>query len=127
MTTFVSNIVAIFITFPPIFMIVLYYIFKWLYQHKKRAFHLSVEVSSLVFVLANLVILDYMFDFSYGWLIIIGLLTLFIVFLVTQWKLVGDVLIKRLTKLYLRSLWLMGVIGYIVLVTLSIILSVQGA
>lgn len=88
---------------------------------------MSVEVSSLVFILANLVILNHMFAFSYGWLIVIGLLTLFIIFLVTQWKLVGDVLIKRLTKLYLRSLWLIGVIGYIVLVTLSIILSVQGA
>ncbi|GEM03517.1 hypothetical protein HMI01_05050 [Halolactibacillus miurensis] len=127
MTAFISNIAAIFITFPPVFMIVFYYIFKWMYRHKKRAFHLSVEVSSLVFILANMVILNHMFDFSYSWLVLIGLLTLFMIFLVTQWKLVGDVLIKRLTKLYLRSLWLIGVISYIVLVTLSIILNVQGA
>lgn len=127
MTAFFSNIVAIFITFPPLSMLVFYYFFKLIHHHKKRAFHLSVEASSVVFILANLAILSYAFDFSYSWLVFIGLLILFIAFLVTQWKLVGDVLIKRLTKLYLRSLWLIGVVAYIVLVTLSIVFNIQAS
>lgn len=121
MTEALATIVAVLISFPPVVLIATYYIMKRVHHQKKKAIHQGIELSSVFFLIANVIILQesyHLFELLYLWM---GLIFLFILLMVIQWRMVGDIYFRRLIKLYLRSLFLIQFPAYLVLFILSVI------
>lgn len=116
MHQFIAGVIGLLLTFPPLVFILTYYLSHLIYRIKKKAFHQAMEFSSLFFLIGNLFILVLNYDFDYLGFVLLFLILLFLVFIIVQWRLLGDIIIKRLTKLYLRTLFLLNVLTYFILV-----------
>ncbi|OEH93941.1 DUF3397 domain-containing protein [Bacillus solimangrovi] len=110
-----SNVVALFMTAPLLALIIIYWITVKVTQNKKKAFHLSVEIGAVVFIFAVHFLITVIWDVSILW--IIGLLLIGLAMLIglVQFKVRGDLEVKRVRKVMMRLNFLLFFFAYIVL------------
>ncbi|MCZ0704526.1 hypothetical protein J2T56_003054 [Natronobacillus azotifigens] len=112
-----AYLLGIMVTFPLLVTLLLYYLFKKSTGNKKYAVHASMQYSACFYLLSFFVIVDQTFGSSYiGWTIVI-LLTLLLFFIIIQWKLIGDIIFKRVWQLFLRTIFfLFFIINFLIII-----------
>ncbi|WP_117169812.1 DUF3397 domain-containing protein [Paraliobacillus sediminis] len=122
MSHLIAYIVAIFITFPIVVTVGLYYILKRIYKHPKKALHRSIAYSTLFYIISVMIMLDHLFQSSYIGSIILFLLVVLMSFVILQWKFTHEIIFKHAFKLFWRSMFLCFFVAYVLLGITGIIL-----
>ncbi|MBM7540468.1 DUF3397 family protein [Amphibacillus cookii] len=121
----IAYLIALAITFPFVITLTLYYGVKYFVKNKKRAIHLSMEYSAIFYVIATVYIFQETFNQQIIGVLILTLLITLLLFIILQWMLIGDIIIKRVWQLYLRTLFLIFFPLNITVIILTILLSLK--
>jgi len=120
MVNFFSYIIAFFITVPVIATWLMYFILvKWNWP-KLKAFHQAVNWTTLLYIIAVLILFWLNFRINLMGVIIIFFLSALAVIIFMQWKLNMEVLLSRALKLLWRFLFLLFGLLYICLLIYDI-------
>ncbi|WP_017471790.1 DUF3397 family protein [Amphibacillus jilinensis] len=121
----IAYLIALVITFPFMITLTLYYVVKYFSKNKKKAIQLSMEYSAIFYVIATVYIFQETFNQQIIGVLILTLLITLLLFIILQWMLIGDIIIKRVRQLYLRTLFLIFFSLNITVIILAILLSVK--
>ncbi|GAB3793523.1 DUF3397 domain-containing protein [Virgibacillus kimchii] len=107
MVDIISYIIAFFITVPAIATWLVYFILlKWNWP-KLKAFHQAVNWTTLLYIIAVLILIYLNFNMNLTGIFIILFLTSLAVIIFIQWKMNMEVLLSKAIKLLWRTLFLL--------------------
>lgn len=112
---YLAYLVAISITFPIVVTVGLYYIFKRVYKHRKKALHRSIAYSTLFYIISVMIMLHHLFQSSYIGSVTLFLLVVLMSFVILQWKFTNEIIFTRAFKLFWRSMFLFFFIAHLLL------------
>lgn len=111
-----SNIRLILIFCPIIVSILIYYVSKFLFKHERRAFHFTVSWTTIFYIIAVVILIQYMFSIDLTGIVSIILLMTISIILIVQWKTRTEVILKNGLKLLWRFSFLIFIPSYIGLI-----------
>ncbi|GGA83838.1 DUF3397 domain-containing protein [Ornithinibacillus halotolerans] len=114
-------VIAFMVSFPILITIGLYYAFKFIYQNKIKAFHQSVNWTTLLYILAVHTVLADLFNHSFILYIVVLLLLILTIVVIVQWKKYIDVDLYKAIKFLWRISFLIFFLLYIALVFYGIV------
>lgn len=116
-----TQLLLFFIAFPVVSTILLYSISTFLYKHRWKAIHLSVQGSAIFYVIAVILLLEKLIQISIiGYALIFIILVLAII-LIIQWKTKTEVVLKDGLKVLTRICFLLFGVIYVLLISYEII------
>lgn len=114
------NLLAIFIativTIPILAIFIVYWIARFVTQNKKKSFHISVDISTLFFILAVHFLIIVIWGKSLLWIILLLLILIATVFVFLQWKINNEIIFKKVWKGFWRFNFLLFTLSYFSLV-----------
>lgn len=124
MLDIVLFIVASIITIPILVTILLYFLFKYLYQNPIKAFHQSINWTTILYIISVNVILTNIFGGFYVGYCIGFLLCILTILIIVQWKKNTEIDYHRAFKLLWRLSFLVFFVLYTGLVAYGIVRSI---
>lgn len=118
------NIFAFFITFPIFATLLVYWLAVKLYRYKLQAIHAVVNWTTALYIIADVMFIDFIFMWEVGGIILIGLIILLAFIIIMQWRRQNEVLFLKAFKLLWRISFLVFLMVYIILVILGMINSI---
>lgn len=97
-----ANAKLILMICPPIISIVIYYISKFIFKHKRRSFHLMISLTTIFYVFATVIFIEDVFSIELYGIIPIVLLVMLSIILILQWKNRTEVILKNGLKVLWR-------------------------
>jgi hypothetical protein len=120
----ISGAVATIITMPFIGLFLIYIVCKSFVSNKKRSMMLTIDISTILFIIAVHFLVLVIVGKSYLWLIIIVLLSIGMMFVVLHWKIKQEIDTAKVFKGFWRFTFLLFVLSYFVLVVVGLIQSI---
>ena len=120
MSKIVAYLIAFLVTFPFIVTILTYFILTYFIKYRKKVVHKCMEYTAVVHLISTITIFNVIFQINILGSIAIFLLLVLFSFILIQWKLIRDIKIKRIWKLYLRFIFLLFFISNVVLTCFAI-------
>ncbi|SDB87479.1 Protein of unknown function [Pelagirhabdus alkalitolerans] len=120
MSYIMAYVLGIMVTFPLLVTIITYLLFHHFTHSKKKSLHRSMEYSALFYLLSSILIFNETFNVSIIGPLTTLLLVLLFMFVIIQWRLIDDIIISRVVRIYLRALFLVFFIAHFVMVMLAI-------
>ncbi|WP_174613152.1 DUF3397 domain-containing protein [Virgibacillus ihumii] len=120
MLNIIVYVIGLMITVPVAVTLIVYVIGVKVYRQKWKAIHKAVSWTTLLYIIAVLVMLQQIFDSSFIGIWVIVLLSIFTVIAVVHWKLYTEVVFYKVFKIFWRVCFLLFVLLYIVLVVIGI-------
>lgn len=115
MVNYLGFIIAFLITFPFIPTLFVYKISEKAVNHKLRAFHIAINGTTILYILATIQMLNMMFEYQFIGIVIGLVLLLLTVIIVWQWKTKTEILIDKAFKILWRLCFLIFLFSYIIL------------
>ncbi|MCT2538069.1 DUF3397 domain-containing protein [Aquibacillus koreensis] len=126
MITIISNVIGAVVTFPFITTVLLYFIAIKMFKNKWRAIHFAVNYTTILYIFAVGIILHTIFGDHYLGIIVIFILLFLSIAIVIQWKRSGEVIFRKVFKVYWRFLFIVFFIGSFVLMIVGLSVSIMG-
>lgn len=120
MSKIVAYLIAFLVTFPFIVTTLTYFILTYFIKYRKKVVHKCMEYTAVVHLISTVTIFNVIFQINILGPIAIFLLLVLFSFILIQWKLIRDIKIKRIWKLYLRFIFLLFFISNVVLTCFAI-------
>ena len=120
MSKIVAYLIAFLVTFPFIVTTLTYFILTYFIKYRKKIVHKCMEYTAVVHLISTITIFNVIFQINILGSIAIFLLLVLFSFILIQWKLIRDIKIKRIWKLYLRFIFLLFFISNVVLTCFAI-------
>lgn len=120
MSKIVAYLIAFLVTFPFIVTTLTYFILTYFIKYRKKVVHKCMEYTAVVHLISTVTIFNVIFQINILGSIAIFLLLVLFSFILIQWKLIRDIKIKRIWKLYLRFIFLLFFISNVVLTCFAI-------
>ena len=120
MSKIVAYLIAFLVTFPFIVTTLTYFILTYFIKYRKKVVHKCMEYTAVVHLISTITIFNVIFQINILGSIAIFLLLVLFSFILIQWKLIRDIKIKRIWKLYLRFIFLLFFISNVVLTCFAI-------
>lgn len=108
-----SEIILLLVISPPIISIIAYYMNKLFFKHKRRAFHFTISWTTIFYIIAVIVLIDYIFSFNLTGIMSVILLVILSIILIIQWKTRTEVILSNGLKLLWRFSFLIFIPIYI--------------
>lgn len=124
MGNFFATVFATFVTVPIIGYFVVFVIAKQITKKHRKAVHIALDATTLLFILSVHYLIVTIWDFSLFWLILIIMITLAIFSLLLQYKLNEEVDLRKVFRGFWRFNFLFFFSTYIILLCVGIFLSV---
>lgn len=121
MGNYIGMIIAFLITFPFLSTIFVYVASNKVVQHQLRAFHISINWTTILYILSTNMMLNNIFGQQFIGITIGAILFLLAMIIIWQWKTRTEVLLSRAIKIMWRLCFLFFLSTYIVLVVYGII------
>ncbi|MFB1051922.1 DUF3397 domain-containing protein [Paraliobacillus sp. JSM ZJ581] len=115
---------AMIVTFPWLATISLYIIIKLMYKNTKRALHLSVAYSTLLYIVSVMIMLQQLFNHSFFGLIIILLLSGLMCSIIIQWRLTDEIILKKAWRIFWRASFVFFLFCHLILSIIGIIITI---
>ena len=124
MINFISMIIACLITFPFVPTLLIYKVSKKIVRHKLHALHLAINWTTILYILATIIMLNNIFEQQVIG-IILGLILLFLaIIIIWQWKTKTEVLFSRAIKILWRLCFLIFLVAYMMIATYGIVIRI---
>lgn len=121
---FLTYILAFFITVPIIFTILIYIIVRKISRSSKKAVHKSVNYSTIMYIIAVILLVQNIFDKSILGIVLIFMLIVLAILVFFQWKNNMDVQFKKAIKILWKICFLVFMILYVCLIPVGIIMQI---
>lgn len=125
MVDFFATFVATMVTIPILAVIIIYWVARFVTKNKKRAFHLSVDLSTIFFIIAVHFLIVVIWEKSFLWLLLILLLLIAMVFVFLQWKFNNEIVFRKVWKGFWRFTFLLFSFSYFLLLIFGLILRLK--
>ncbi|WP_067838864.1 DUF3397 family protein [Amphibacillus sediminis] len=125
MIQILTYLLAVSVTFPIIVTLIIYGVRKMITGNNKRAIHESMQFSAIFYLILFFIMFEQTFHFSIIGPVTLVLLIVFLILIIFQWKLVGDILIRRVCQLYWRALFLILFFINLIVGTIAIVLKLN--
>ncbi|MBG9814804.1 DUF3397 domain-containing protein [Priestia endophytica] len=110
-----SAILATLITLPLVAFILFYAVLRKVLGSNRRAFHLSIDITTVILIFSVYCLSAVIWEGSHLWLILLILLTIAALTTLLQWKKTKDVQFKRVLKGFWRVSFLLFFIAHLAL------------
>lgn len=124
MINYMSIIIAIMITYPIIPTWLVYKIANKLVKQKWRALHITINWTTILYILATIVMLHILFEQYFIGIILGFILLLLAVIIIWQWKTRTEVLFKKAIKILWRLCFVIFLFTYFILAFYGIVIRV---
>lgn len=121
MLDIVIYLIGLIITVPIVVTWIVYFIGVKMHGHKWTALHKAVNWTTLLYIIAVLVLLQQILGNSFFGIFIILLPSIFTFITIIQWKLKTEVVFRKVFKIFWRICFLMFALLYCLLVFIGII------
>ncbi|WP_066289425.1 DUF3397 domain-containing protein [Bacillus sp. FJAT-29937] len=126
MVSFLSLVIATFITIPLLGYFLVFIICKQVTRQHKQSVHMALDVSTFLFIISVHYLILAIWEQSFLWVIFLSLLVLAIIFVLLHWKIKHEINLPLVFKGFWRFNFLVFFIAYIVLMVIGLIQSVSG-
>src|SRR5699024_2379977 len=106
---------------PMVVMILFYQTNYWIYKHKWRAIHFTVQASSIFYVISVIYMLERWLPFMITRYIVIDIMLMISIILIRQWRKKKEVVLSKALKFMARILFLVCFILYLTLIVIEIV------
>lgn len=117
----VVNIIAFLISAPIIATILLYFIVSKIMKHQQKAFHIAVNWTTILYIIASFIIIHIVFDQYFISIFLVALLLLLTAIVVIQWRTKTEINFKKVFKIFWRFCFIIFFVLYVILVCIGII------
>lgn len=121
MVDFIIYFIAFFITIPIVATWIVYKISLKLFGHKWRAIHIAVNWTTILYMIAVLILLSNMFDQQFIGIMLVLLLSMLGGIIILQWRMSTEVVLSKALKTLWRLCFLIFLFLYICLLLIGII------
>ncbi|MEH7122967.1 DUF3397 domain-containing protein [Bacillus sp. JJ1532] len=126
MISFLSSVIAIFVTIPLLGYFLVFIICKQVTRQHKKSVHMALDVSTFLFIISVHFLILAIWEQSFLWIIFLSLLVLAIIFVLLHWKIKHEINLLLVFKGFWRFNFLVFFTAYIVLTVIGLIQSVSG-
>src|SRR5690606_24154930 len=124
---FIVNIIAFFITIPVIFTLFVYlFVLKIRRLSAKQALHKAVNWSTVLYIIAVALIVQYLFELSVAGFILIFILAILTIVILLQWKNNTDIQFVKAVKLLWKICFLLFLFLYLCLIVVGLGMHIVG-
>ncbi|HHY74516.1 MAG TPA: DUF3397 domain-containing protein [Bacillus bacterium] len=116
MVNLFATFVATIVTIPILVIFIVYWIARFLTKNNKKSLHISVDVSTLFFIIAVHYLISVIWGKSFLWIILLLLIFIAAVFVFLQWKINNEIIFKKVWKGFWRFSFLLFFFSYFSLV-----------
>ncbi|WP_042223866.1 DUF3397 family protein [Oceanobacillus manasiensis] len=92
-----------------------------LYKQKRRAFHVAVNISTPLYIIATVLLISHLFGMNVTGVVVIVLLGMMMIIMFLQWKYNMEVILGRALKLLCRICFLLFSFLYLLLIVYGLI------
>lgn len=117
----IINFFAFVITIPIIATLLIYLFSKRIVRHKGKALHLAINVTTVLYIIASMMLLHIIFGHYFIGIILVFFMVILSIIIVFQWKTTTEILLVRAIKIGWRICFLTFFILYICLMMYGII------
>ena len=116
MVNLFATIMATIITIPVIVIFIVYWIVRFITKSNKKSLHISVDISTLFFIMAVHYLIIVIWGKSLLWIILLLLIFVAAVFVFLQWKINNEIIFKKVWKGFWRFSFLLFSLSYFSLI-----------
>lgn len=124
MVDYISILIALLIICPIIPTWLVYAIVNRIVQHKTRALHFAVNWTTILYILATVMILNMMFERQFIGIVTCLILFVLAIIMIWQWRAKTEVLFGRAVKILWRICFLIFLSSYSILVVYGIAIKI---
>lgn len=124
MEDYIVYLIATLIMVPIIATWLIYKIAFKIFNHKQKAFHISINWTTVLYIIAVSMLSNILFDQDFIGIILIILLSLLSILIIIQWKTTENIILLRAFKILWRLCFVSFFILYIGLILTGIIMQV---
>ena len=117
----IINFIAFMITIPIIATLLVYLLSKKMVRHKGKAFHLAVNLTTILYIFASIILLYIIFESYFIGIILVCFIGTLAIIITFQWRTTTEIIFIRAIKISWRICFLAFFIMYICLVVYGII------
>jgi CDP-diglyceride synthetase len=115
LSSIISAVMTIFFMVPLLGFIIIYFLYKMITKNSLKSFHVALDLSTVLFILAVHFLTMTIWGESFFWLIAILLIIIAMVFVVVHWKVKGEIVLNKVFKGFWRFNFLIFFLAYITL------------
>jgi CDP-diglyceride synthetase len=115
LSSIISAVMTIFLMVPLLGFIIIYFLYKMITKNSLKSFHVALDLSTVLFILAVHFLTMTIWGESFFWLIAILLIIIAMVFVVVHWKVKGEIVLNKVFKGFWRFNFLIFFLAYITL------------
>ena len=120
----ISGIVATIITLPFLGLFLIFIACRSFVPNKRKSMLLTIDLSTILFIIAVHFLVLVIVGKSYLWLIILILISICMMFVLVHWKIKQEIDTPKVFKGFWRFTFLLFGIGYLVLIVVGLIQSI---
>jgi hypothetical protein len=121
LTTLLSAIISIFITFPFLGLMIVFFVTKFMSKNTRRSVHRALDYSTILFVISVHFLIETIWGKSLIWLIILVMILIAMVFVFAHWKVKEEIILKKVVKGFWRFNFLLFLLAYLSLTLYGLI------
>ncbi|WP_017753620.1 DUF3397 domain-containing protein [Calidifontibacillus oryziterrae] len=125
MVKLLATFIATMVTMPILAIFVVYWLSYIVTKDKKRSFRLSVDLSTVFFIIAVHYLVIIIWGNSYLWVILLLLIMIGMLFVFLQWKYNEEIIFRKVWKGFWRFNFLLFSLGYLSLVIYGLVLRLK--
>lgn len=120
MLDFIIYFIGVIVTVPIITTYAIYFISVKIHGYKWRALHTAVNWTTLLYIIADITLLQIIFGNSFFGSILVLLIGIVAIITIAQWKIYTEVVVGKVFKVFWRFCFLLFSIFYCILVLTGI-------
>lgn len=124
MEVIISGAVATIITLPFLGLFLIFIACRSFVSNKRKSMLLTIDLSTILFIIAVHFLMLVIIGKSYLWLIILILISICMMFVLIHWKVKQEIDTPKVFKGFWRFTFLLFTIGYFVLIVVGLIRSI---
>ncbi|TMU87882.1 DUF3397 domain-containing protein [Bacillus sp. BHET2] len=124
MASVFSTIIAIFVMIPFLGYFISFILAKEILKNHRKAVHVAIDITTFLLIISVHFIVIAIWQTSYLWLIFLAICSIGVLFVITYWKVKGEIHYPKLLRGFWRMNFLLFFTAYITLMITGLILRI---
>jgi hypothetical protein len=120
MIDFFSNFIASIVTIPVLGFIAVFIVSKLIFKNRRKAFHMAIDWSTFILILAVHHLIVVIWNHSYLWLLLLLMILVAVCFVIAHWKIKHEIVFLPIFKGIWRMNFLLFFTAYLFLVVIGL-------
>ncbi|MCL6570692.1 MAG: DUF3397 domain-containing protein [Bacillus sp. (in: Bacteria)] len=121
MMTVLASVLTIFLTFPFLGIILIFFVIKQVTNNTRKSVHKALDYTTILFIISVHFLIVTIWGKSLFWLIVLFMIFIAMLFVFVHWKLKGEIVLKKVFKGFWRFNFIFFFLTYITLTLYGLI------